>query len=77
MTVVERFTQESMYRLSAEKVTIVKRFTQESMYGLSAKKVTVVKRFTQESMCGLSSKKSDRCREVAVVEKWPLVEVRL
>ena len=35
--------------------------------------------FKQEVMYGLSArtKKSGRCREVAVVERWPLVEVRL
>ena len=41
--------------------------------------VAVVERFKQEVMYGLSAgtKKSGRCREVAVVERWPLVEVRL
>ena len=41
--------------------------------------VAVVERFKQELMYGLSAgtKKSGRCREVAVVERWPLVEVRL
>ena len=41
--------------------------------------VAVVERFKQELMYGLSTetKKSGRCREVAVVERWPLVEVRL
>ena len=40
--------------------------------------VAVVERFKQEVMYGLSAgtKKSGRCREVAVVERWPLVEVR-
>ena len=33
--------------------------------------MTVVERFKQESMYGLSA------RNVAVVERWPLVEVRL
>ena len=38
-----------------------------------------VERFKQELMYGLSAgtKKCGRCREVAVVERWPLVEVRL
>ena len=35
------------------------------------KKMAVVERFKQESMYGLFAKK------VAVVERWPLVEVRL
>ena len=41
--------------------------------------MAVVERFKQEVMYGLSSgtKKGGRCREVAVVERWPLVEVRL
>ena len=41
--------------------------------------MAVVERFEQELMYGLSAgtKKSGRCREVAVVERWPLVEVRL
>ena len=41
--------------------------------------VAVVERFKQEVMYGLSAgtTKSGRCREVAVVERWPLVEVRL
>ena len=41
--------------------------------------VAVVERFKQELMYGLSAgtKKCGRCREVAVVERWPLVEVRL
>ena len=45
VAIVERFKQESMYGLSAEKrglfskVTIVERFKQESVYGLSAQKV--------------------------------------
>ena len=38
---------------------------------LGQKKVAVEERFKQESMYGLSAKK------VAVVERWPLVEVRL
>ena len=43
------------------------------------REVAVVERFKQELMYGLSAgtKKSGRCREVAVVERWPLVEVRL
>ena len=54
------------------------------------REVTVVERFKQESMHGLSTIKSGHCREVetrvnawtvrqkkmAVVERWPLVEVR-
>ena len=41
--------------------------------------VAVVERFKQELMYGLSAgtKKCGRCREVAVVERWPLVEDRL
>ena len=41
--------------------------------------MAVVERFKQELMYGLSAgtKKSGRCREVAIVERWPLVEVRL
>ena len=41
--------------------------------------MAVAERFKQEIMYGLSAgtKKSGRCREVAVVERWPLVEVRL
>ena len=41
--------------------------------------VAVVERFKQELMYGLSAgtKKCGRCREVAVVERWPLVEVQL
>ena len=38
---------------------------------LGQKKVAIVEGFKQESMCGLSAKKA------AVVERWPLVEVRL
>ena len=34
-------------------------------------------RFKQESMYGLSAKTNRRCREVAVREGWPLMEVRL
>ena len=43
------------------------------------REVAVVERFKQELMYGLSAgtKKSGRYREVAVVERWPLVEVRL
>ena len=62
MAFVERLKQESMYGLSAKKVTVVERLKQESMYGLSAKKETVVERFKQESMYGLSAKKSGRWR---------------
>ena len=41
--------------------------------------MAVVERFKQELLYGLSAgtKKCGRCREVAVVERWPLVEVRL
>ena len=41
--------------------------------------VAVVERFKQELMYGVSAgtKKCGRYREVAVVERWPLVEVRL
>ena len=41
--------------------------------------VAVVERFKQELMYGLSAgtKKCGRCREVAIVERWPLLEVRL
>ena len=35
------------------------------------KKVAIVERFKQELMYGLSAKKA------AIVERWPLVEVRL
>ena len=43
------------------------------------REVAVVERFKQEVMYGLSAgtKKSGRCRGMAVVERWPLVEVRL
>ena len=43
------------------------------------REVAFVERFKQELMYGLSAgtKKSGRCRGVAVVERWPLVEVRL
>ena len=43
------------------------------------REVAIVERFKQELMYGLSAgtKKSGRYREVAVVERWPLVEVRL
>ena len=37
------------------------------------REVAVVKRFKQESMYGLSA----GTKKVAVVERWPLVEVRL
>ena len=39
--------------------------------------VAIVERFKQEVMYGLSAGtiKSGRCREVAVVERWLLVEV--
>ena len=48
-------------------------------WGRTLVAVAVVERFKQEVMYGLSAgtKKSGRCREVAVVERWPLVEVRL
>ena len=39
--------------------------------------MAVVERFKQESMYGLSAKNSGRCKEVAIVERWPLLEVRL
>ena len=41
--------------------------------------VDVVERFKQEAMYGLSAgtKKSDRCRELAVVERWSIEDVRL
>ena len=41
--------------------------------------VAVVERFKQEAMYGLSAwtKKSDCYRELAVVERWPIEEVRL
>ena len=38
---------------------------------LGQKKVAIVERFKQELMYGLSAKKA------AIVERWPLVEVRL
>ena len=43
------------------------------------REMAVVERFKQELMYGLSArtKKSGRYREVAVVERKPLVEVRL
>ena len=41
------------------------------------KKVAIVERFKQESMYGLSAKTNDCCTEEAIVERWPLVEVRL
>ena len=43
------------------------------------REVAFVERFKQELMYGLSAgtKKSGRYREAAVVERWPLVEVRL
>ena len=43
------------------------------------REVAVVERFKQELMYGLSAgtKKNGRYREVAVVGRWPLVEVRL
>jgi len=39
--------------------------------------VAVIERFKQEQMYGLSAgtKISDHCSEMAIVEKWPLVEV--
>ena len=41
--------------------------------------VAVVESFKQESIYGLSAgtKRGGLCKEVAVVEKWSLVEVRL
>lgn len=41
--------------------------------------VAVVERSEQESIYGLSAgtKRGGSCKEVAVVERWPLVEVRL
>ena len=48
-----------------------------SLLYLDRKKRPVVKRFKQESMYGLSAKTNRRCREVAVREGWPLMEVRL
>ena len=43
------------------------------------REVAVVERFKQELMYGLSAgtKRSGRYREEAIVERWPLVEVRL
>ena len=48
-------------------------------WGRTLVAAAVVERFKQELMYGLSAgtKKCGRCREVAVVERWPLVEVRL
>ena len=40
------------------------------------KKVVIVERLKQEFMYGLSAETNDRCRRVAVVEWWPLLEVR-
>ena len=67
-----------------------KRFLQKELYwplsrgyfgswGRTLVAVAVVERFKQEVMYGLpaGTKKCGRCREVAVVERWPLVEVRL
>ena len=58
VAIVERFKQESIYGLSAQKkVTIVERFKQESIYGLSAQKsgrcgeVTVSKGSTVNPDC--------------------------
>ena len=39
------------------------------------KKLSIPERLEQEWMYGLSTKKKGRCREVTVVERWPLVEV--
>ena len=39
--------------------------------------VAIVGRFKQESMCGLSAIKSGHCREMAGVESWLFVEIRL
>ena len=39
--------------------------------------VAIVERFKQESMCGLSAIKSGHCREMAGVESWLFVEIRL
>ena len=42
--------------------------------------MAIIKRFTQESTNGLFvhwGKTSVRCREAAILEKWPLVEIRL
>ena len=41
------------------------------------KKVAIVERLKQAQMYGLSAKKNGHCREVPVVERWPLVKVRL
>ena len=48
-------------------------------WGRTLVAVAVVERFKEELMYGLSAgtKKCGRCREVAFVERWPLVEVRL
>ena len=43
---------------------------------LGQKKVIIVERFKQESMLGLSAQKSGHCREVAVVERWPIGNLR-
>ena len=39
--------------------------------------VAIIERFKQEPMCRLSAKTkiSDHCREMSIVEKWPLVKV--
>ena len=42
--------------------------------------MAIIKRFKQESMNGLFvhwGKTSGRCRKAAILEKWPLVEIRL
>ena len=41
------------------------------------REVAVEERLKQEWMYGLLAKKIGCCREVAVVEGWPLVKVRL
>ena len=60
-------------------------FFPENYYSLTSlqqppwgqKKVATVERLKQEWMYGLSAKKENgRCREVAIVERWPLVDVQ-
>ena len=59
----------SLLDISLDEFTIqLKLFTTAT---LGQKKVAIVERFKQESEYGLSAKKA------AVVERWPLVEVRL
>ena len=41
------------------------------------REVAIIGRFKLESKYGLSAKNSGRWREVATMERWPLVEVRL